>query len=136
MGNGGVNIHAIDQKDGMNALLKLTRNYGHDNLIELVTPLLKRGIDVNSTDPNGWNALHNLCHYYLHENLVDLILLLKESNIDIKAKTKEGYTAISLMALENTAEVTWKWDAIVEILDEKSQEFSEVMFIPFFTDYF
>jgi len=122
-----VDVNLRDPEDEMNALLKLSRHYRHENLIQLVTPLIKRGIDVNATDPNGWNALHNLCEYYGHQNFRDLILLLKESNIDMEARTKEGYTALFMAHLLSRGNPTMrcKSDAVIEILliDE---QFSEV----------
>ena len=131
--NPSVNVNATDPKDGMNALLKLTRNYGHDNLVQLLQPLIENGIDINATDLNGWNAIHNLCAYYGHNNFPDLILLLKENNIDMKALTNEGDTAFSLTSLKNTSDMAWKHHAIAEIIpiDKKCQEFSEVKYIPF-----
>lgn len=96
-----VDVSARDPKDGMNALLKLSRNYGHDNLIQLVELLIERGIDVTATNTDGWNVLHNLCRYYGHGKLFDLILLLKKTNINMEARTKEGYNAFILMNFEN-----------------------------------
>lgn len=97
-----IDVNASDPKDGMNLLLKLSRHYGHKNLIYLIRPLIEEGIDVNATDTNGWNALHNLCRYYGHENeLIDLIVLLEKSNIGMEAKTYEGYTALYLEAYVN-----------------------------------
>ncbi len=127
-----VDVNERDPEDGRNALLKLTRDYGHNNLIELVQPLIERGIDVNATDLNGWNALHNLCRYYNHKNFPVLILLLKESNIDMEAKTKKGYTALSLTVLENSNNsMIWKKHEVLKIMpiEQKSQEFSEVKYL-------
>lgn len=73
-----VNINALDRKDGMNALLKLSRNYQHDNLIQLVQPLIERGIDVTAIDPNGRNALHYLFRYYEHDILIEFFRVLHE----------------------------------------------------------
>ena len=123
MEDGSVNINAKDSKDGKNALLKLTRNYGYDNLIELVQPLIKRGVDVNAKDPNGWNALHNLCRYYKHNNLIGLIRILEKSNIDIEAKTKEGYSAHYLWTYLNPT--TFNSEDITKIL-YKGNDFSKV----------
>ena len=109
MKNPNVDVNARDPEDEMNPLLKLTRHYGHDDLIQLVRLLIERDIDINATDPNGWNAFHNLCASNSHnKNFSDLILLLEESNIDMKAKTKEGYTAFSLTVLKNPNYMTWK----------------------------
>ena len=85
----------------MNALLKLSRNYGYDNLIELVPPLLKSGIDVNATDPDGWNALHYLCSYYKRNTLTYLIRVIKLSNINFEAETKEKSVELYHSALIN-----------------------------------
>ena len=113
-----VDINATDPSNRMNALLKLSRNYGHDNLIELVQPLIERGIDIHATDPNGVNALHNLCQYYVHENLVDLIRLLEKSNIDLQVKTNEGYSALRLLAFDNPANFSSK-RTVIEILSKE-----------------
>ena len=113
-----VDVNATDPLNRMNALLKLSRNYGHNDLIELVQPLLVRGIDVNAKDPNGWNALHNLCRYYEHESLIDLIQLLEKSNIDLQTKTNEGYTALHLLAFENSANFSSK-QIVIEILSKE-----------------
>lgn len=100
-----VDVNSRDSKDGMNAFLKLSRHYGHDNLIQLVEPLIERGIDVNAKGPNSWSALHNLCRYYGHGNLVDLLLLLKnKSNLDIIAKNGDGDTAFDLVNFKNPAD--------------------------------
>ena len=99
--DGRVDVNATDTADGMNALLKLTRNYGHDNLINLIQLLINERIDVNATDPNGWNALHNLCYYYVNKNLVDLIRLLENSTIDMEVKTREGYSALYICTYAN-----------------------------------
>ncbi len=121
-----VDVNAIDTTDGMNALLKLTRNYGHKNLIKLVRPLIKRGIDVNATDNNGWNALHNLCRYYEHENLlIKMIRLLEENNIDIEAETNEGYSAYHLAVFVNPATTFISFE-ITKILI-KEEHFFEVV---------
>ena len=94
--------NARDPEDEMNALLILTRHYGHEDLIQLVRSLIERGIDINATYPNDWNAFHNLCaSNSRNKNFPDLILLVEESNIDMKVMTKEGYTAFSLKALED-----------------------------------
>ena len=114
-----VYINYTDKKDGMNALLKLSRNYGHDNLIELVQPLIKRGIDVNATDPDGWNALHNLCRFYQHENLIELIRLLHKSKIEFKVNKKEGSVPFYLAAFENNQGMQLNVDEIFEILPKE-----------------
>lgn len=137
-----VDVNATSPNDGMNALLKLSKNYGHDNLIQLVKPLIERGIDVNATDPDGWNALHNLCRYYGHKNLlIELIQLLEKSNIDTEAKTKEGSTAFYLAVFENPAKFISLTNTD-EIL-YKGRDFSKVvrmgyvrrMFFSFFQEY-
>ncbi len=114
-----VDVNATDPLNGMNALLKLTRNYGHDNLIELVQPLIKRGIDVNTTDPYGWNALHYLCRYYKHNNLIDLIRLLHKSNIEFEVKTEEGSIQFYLTAFEKNPAMQVNTDEIIELLPKQ-----------------
>lgn len=122
-----VDVNATDPKDGLNALLKLTRNYGHTNLIRLVRTLLERGVDVNATGPDTFNALHNLCAYYHHPNLPLTILLLKESHIDLKAKTKEGHTAQSIAAFERPTNMSWGNNGVIEILDKVDGEFRKLL---------
>ena len=113
-----VNINATDSKDGMNALLKLCRHYEHDNLIELVRPLIKRGIDVTATDPNGENSLHdrsdkgininakdsigrNALHLVFqnnnHGHMVQVAKSLIDSGVDVNAQTKTGWSPLHVL---------------------------------------
>ncbi len=125
-----VDVNAKDPNDGMNALLKLSRNYGYENLIKLVQPLIERGIDVSATDPNGWNALHNLCRFYGHENeLIDLIKLLKENNIDMEVTTNEGYHAYYFYAFLNP--VLFTSEEIPKIF-HKGNDHSEVAVVKYY----
>lgn len=120
-----VDVNATDTADGMSALLKLTRNYRHKNLIKLVRLLIQRGVDVNATDHDDWNALHNLCRYYEHENLlIKLIGLLEENKIDMKAETNEGFTAYQLAVFVNP--VPFILDEIPKILIKERDSILEV----------
>lgn len=69
----------------------LCANYKHDNLEELMKPLIKRGVDVNAKTPDGRNALHILFGNYKHQNLITLVEILKSKNIDMNAETDQGW---------------------------------------------
>lgn len=123
-----MNINATDPKDGMNALLKFSRFYGHDNLIELFQPLIfDRGIEVNATDLDGWNALHNLCRFYVHNNLIELIQLLHASNIDFEAKTKEKSVELYHSALKTNPAMINNVDKIATILNKEGSLFEVIV---------
>lgn len=122
-----VDVNARDSKDGLNALLKLSRNYGHKNLIHLVQPLIERGIDVNATDPDGLNALHNICLNYKRKNLIYLIRLLEENSIDLKGESKEGHTAFYLSAFKNNPAMLFNANEIIEILSKEENDFLQVI---------
>ncbi len=110
----------------MNPLLKLTRNYRHQNLIHLVRLLLQRGVDANATGLDTFNALHNLCAYYEQRDLPDLIQLLKVCRIDLEAKTKYGQTALSLAAFERPTKMSWSHRGVVATLS-KDVEFLKLV---------
>lgn len=114
-----MDVNATDPINGMNALLKLSRYYGYENLIELVQPLIDFGIDVNATDAEGWNALHNLCRYYKHNDLIDMIRLLHKSRIEFEVKTKEGSIQFYLEAFANNPAMQQNVDEIIEILPKE-----------------
>ncbi len=85
-----VDIDAKNQ-DGWSPLHMLCANYKHDDLEELIKPLIERGVNVNSRTPDGRNSLHILCGNYKYENLPSLLKILKEKNIELNAKTKQGW---------------------------------------------
>ena len=68
----------LNYKDssGFNALLLLCRYNTDPKLINCISLLLDRGINVNTVNNEGWNCLHFLCRYYPHPNLIDIVRLL------------------------------------------------------------
>ncbi len=88
----------IIPKDGMNALLKLSRYYDYDNLIDLVHSLITRswnslhdrsdkGININAKDSIGRNALHLVFQNNNHDHMVQVAKSLIDSGVDVNATT-------------------------------------------------
>ncbi len=73
----------------MTPLLRLIQSENGD-LLEVISLLLERGVDVNHKDEDEWNALYFLCRHYQKDNLTEIISLLIDHKIDVNSKDKEG----------------------------------------------
>lgn len=55
-----IDINAKNPEGYWSPIHMLCENYKHDNLEELMKPLVEKGVYVNATTPDGGNALHIL----------------------------------------------------------------------------
>lgn len=82
-----------DITQGINALQILCNGYeGSDNLKEIVTLLIQKGIKVNfREEKHGWNALHFLCGTYFGTDFSDIAIILCRNGIDVNDLTNDGH---------------------------------------------
>ncbi|XP_046439709.1 probable serine/threonine-protein kinase irlC isoform X2 [Daphnia pulex] len=91
-----IDINCQD-KNGSNALTKLSEFYQNENLIEIIQLLIQNGIDVNNKINVRWNALTLLCRHYQNTNLIKIIQLLIQTGIDVNCKTNGSWNALTLL---------------------------------------
>jgi len=78
---------------GINAFQILCNGYnGPDNLKEIVSLLIKKGIKVNVREQKtGWNALHSLSCSYFEPDFSDIAILLCRNGINVNDLTNDGH---------------------------------------------
>ena len=62
---------------------------------EILTLLIKKGIDPKQSNPINESAIHLLCYF---ENDVKLLNILMQENINVNEQTANGYTALMFAA--------------------------------------
>jgi len=96
-----LNINQRDKR-GNNALTLLCQYYSKSdckkNLIDIVTQLLRKGIDVHcATSDSKTNALMFCCIQYKHDNLLEIVQLFIDYQIDVNAVNVSGKSALYLL---------------------------------------
>lgn len=107
---------------GYNALHYLFMNckhYSSELLMEIISLVSEKGVDLNAKDSTGATAIHYLCKNYMEKDLIDLLNKFVQIGVDLGIVGPDGWTALHYVSRyydhENLVEV-------IQLLTEKKTD--------------